>query len=350
MTLLGIETSCDETAAAVWSNGRLLANKIASQEVHGQYGGVVPELASRAHVRLMLPIVTAALAEAGVSKGELEGIAVTYGPGLAGSLMVGLNFAKALALALDVPYVGINHMEGHLFSNSVLQKGPAPPFLCLIVSGGHTWLVLVRAWGEYEIVGKTRDDAVGEAFDKVAKMLDLPYPGGPEIDKLARQGDPEAFAFPKARFKDESLDFSYSGLKTAVLYQLHELGEKERTRRKADIAASFQKAAIDVLVENTLAAVQKYPVEEVALAGGVACNAYLRARMTEVCHKFGLQLHIPPPELCTDNAAMIVRAGAWYLERGVHSDFELSPVPSLGLAQRRQPVPSDRPTNLLEKP
>ncbi|MFQ5676163.1 MAG: tRNA (adenosine(37)-N6)-threonylcarbamoyltransferase complex transferase subunit TsaD, partial [bacterium] len=215
MTLLGIETSCDETAAAVWRDDHLASNVIASQDVHQEYGGVVPELASRAHVKLILPIVDKALREAEVDKSSLDGIAVTFGPGLAGALLVGLNFAKAVALALDIPFVGINHIEGHIFSNSVLADGPRPPFVALIISGGHTQLVLVHEWGKYEILGKTRDDAVGEAFDKVAKMLELSYPGGPAIDVLAKSGNPDYVKFPKGKLKNSELDFSYSGLKTA---------------------------------------------------------------------------------------------------------------------------------------
>ena len=329
MIILGIETSCDETAAAVWTHDRLAANKIASQEVHAKFGGVVPELAARAHVQLIAPIVESALLEANINKRELEGIAVTYGPGLAGSLLVGLNFAKAMALALKIPLVGINHMEGHLFSNSVLESGPQPPFLCLIISGGHTQLILIRNWGDYQILGRTRDDAAGEAFDKVAKMLDLPYPGGPAIDNLAREGDASYLKLPKAKFKDGDFDFSYSGLKTAVLYQLQSLDGAERARRKADIAASFQYAAVEVLIENSLRALAKNNLNQLALAGGVACNSYLRKRLQEECGKTGIELFIPPPILCTDNGAMIARAGKFYLENSQTSDFSLSPKPSL---------------------
>jgi len=331
MKILGIETSCDETGAAVWIDDRLASNKIASQEVHTKFGGVVPELASRAHVQLILPIVKSALSDAGIDKRDIDGIAVTYGPGLAGALLVGLNFAKAMALALKIPYFGVNHMEGHLFSNSVLETGPQPPFICLIVSGGHTQLVLVRNWGEYQILGKTRDDAAGEAFDKVAKMLDLPYPGGPAIDKLASGGDLTYLHLPKGRFKDHALDFSYSGLKTAVLYHLQSITAAERERHKADIAASFQAAAIDVLIEHSLQALGENGLQQLALAGGVACNSYLRKRLAEEKSRRGLELFIPPPILCTDNGAMIARAGKFYLEIGQRSDFSLSPKPSLAL-------------------
>ncbi|TDI93393.1 MAG: tRNA (adenosine(37)-N6)-threonylcarbamoyltransferase complex transferase subunit TsaD [Caldithrix sp.] len=331
MKLLGIETSCDETAAAVWLEDRLTSNIVASQEVHQKYGGVVPELASRAHVQLILPTVQKALKEAEIEKEHLDGIAVTFGPGLAGSLLVGLNFAKAMALALDIPIIGVNHIEGHIFSNSVLGEGPPPPFIALIISGGHTQLVLVHEWGKYEILGKTRDDAVGEAFDKAAKMLELSYPGGPAVDKLAATGDPEYLDFPKGRIKDSELDFSYSGLKTAVLYHLQSLSPEERERSKADVAASFQKAAIEILIENSLKALEKYQIDQLALAGGVACNSLLRNRLKEESEKHGFKLFTPPLNLCTDNAAMIVRAGRFYLERGERSEFSLSPVPSLRL-------------------
>lgn len=331
MRLLGIETSCDETAAAVWLDDRLGSNIIASQEVHHQFGGVVPELASRAHVQLILPIVRRAFKEARIEKENIEGIAVTYGPGLAGSLLVGLNFAKAMAFALRIPFIGVNHIEGHIFSNSVLQEGPKLPFISLIISGGHTQLVLVHDWGDYEILGKTRDDAVGEAFDKAAKMLALPYPGGPVIDKLAKNGDPDYLKFPQGKVKGNELDFSYSGLKTAVLYHLQSLSSDDREHHKADVAASFQKAAIEVLIENSLKALQKYQIDQIALAGGVACNSFLRERLKKESEKHNFKLFVPPLNLCTDNAAMIVRAGKFYLESGQQSDFGLSPMPSLGL-------------------
>ncbi|NIR46924.1 tRNA (adenosine(37)-N6)-threonylcarbamoyltransferase complex transferase subunit TsaD [candidate division KSB1 bacterium] len=331
MNILGIETSCDETAAAVWLTDHLASNKIASQEVHANFGGVVPELASRAHVKLILPIIQSALSEANINKQDLDGIAVTYGPGLAGSLLVGLNVAKSMALALKVPYIGINHMEGHLFSNSVLEKGPEPPFISLTISGGHTQLVYVKGWGDYKILGKTRDDAAGEAFDKVAKMLELSYPGGPAIDKLAKDGDPEYISLPKAKFKDNSLDFSYSGLKTAVLYHLQNLDSQERHRHKADIAASFQKAAIEVLIENSLKALEEHEIDELALAGGVACNSYLRKHLHQESNRRRFKLYVPPVNLCTDNGAMIARAGYFYLEKGERSEYTLSPKPSLSL-------------------
>lgn len=331
MTILGIETSCDETAAAVIADGRLCSNKIASQEVHRSFGGVVPELASRAHIQLIVPIVVSALEEAAITKAQIDGIAVTYGPGLAGSLLVGLNFAKAASLALGVPFIGINHLEGHLFSNSVLEEGPEPPFIALIVSGGHTLLILITEWGDYEMLGKTRDDAAGEAFDKVAKMLDLPYPGGPAIEKLAKEGDPHYLSFPKAKLQSNDLDFSYSGLKTAVLYHLKALTPSQRQKSKADVAASFQIAAVDVLVTNSIKALGKYKIKRLALSGGVACNTLLRQQLNAECQKHGFELFFPPVELCTDNGAMIARAGQFYLNQGHRAPFGLRPAPSLGL-------------------
>ncbi|MFQ5601742.1 MAG: tRNA (adenosine(37)-N6)-threonylcarbamoyltransferase complex transferase subunit TsaD [bacterium] len=331
MKILGIETSCDETAAAVWLDDHLGSNQIGSQAVHTSFGGVVPELASRAHVQLILPMTKSALKEAGITKNQLDGLAVTYGPGLAGSLLVGLNFAKAMACALELPFIGINHLEGHLFSNSIFEPGPTPPFLTLIISGGHTQLVHVEKWGKYQILGKTRDDAAGEAFDKVAKMLELPYPGGPAIQDLAQSGDSDYLNFPKAKIKGRLLDFSYSGLKTAVLYHLQSLPPADRVKHRADIAASFQKAAVEVLVEKSIIALKQTQLQQLALAGGVACNAYLRERLQRECEKHKFKLFYPPPVFCTDNGAMIARAGKFYLEKGQTSEFDLSPRPSLSL-------------------
>jgi N6-L-threonylcarbamoyladenine synthase len=337
MTILGIETSCDETAAAVWQDGRLKSNIVASQAVHIEFGGVVPELASRAHMQTILPVIRSALNEAGVTKRDLDAVAVTYGPGLMGSLVVGVNVAKSMAMALGIPWIGINHLEGHLFSTSVEADGPQPPFLALIISGGHTLLVHVHEWGDYTLLGQTRDDAVGETFDKVAKMLDLPYPGGPEIDRLASKGDPGKIDFPQARFKDSSeYAFSYSGLKTAVLYHLHQLPPEERRAQRADIAASFQRAAIESLLYTTLRALEDTGLSELVLAGGVARNRYLRTRLQELAQENGITYHIPSPILCTDNAAMIARAAAFRLERGEHSGHDLSPDPSLDLKCRKR--------------
>lgn len=332
MTILGIETSCDETAAAVWQDDRLRSNIVASQSEHVRFGGVVPELASRAHMRIIIPVIEAALAEAKLERTDLQAVAATYGPGLIGSLLVGVNVAKAIALGLGIPWIGINHLEGHLFSTNVEEEGPTPPFLGLIISGGHTLLVHVRAWGDYKVVGNTRDDAVGEAFDKVAKMLELPYPGGPEIDRLAAEGDAYRIDLPQARFKNGAeYSFSYSGLKTAVLYYLQQLPEEERKAQRADIAASFQRAAIESLVSTTLQALEDFGLDVLALAGGVARNRYLRHRLQQISRRRRLEVHIPSPILCTDNAAMIARAAAFHLQRGERSGFDLSPQPSLGL-------------------
>ncbi|MGH7495060.1 MAG: tRNA (adenosine(37)-N6)-threonylcarbamoyltransferase complex transferase subunit TsaD [bacterium] len=351
MPLLAIETSCDETCAAIMAGGRLLANVIASQEIHQQYGGVVPELASRAHLRHISGVVRTALARAQVQSKDLQALAVTYGPGLIGSLLVGVSFAKGMALDLKLPLLGINHLEGHLFSNNVDPGGPQPPFLVLIISGGHSILALVKAWGDYEILGETQDDAAGEAFDKVARLLGLPYPGGPQIEKLAQSGRAEAISFPIARLKGAPFDFSFSGLKTAVLYHLRDHGalsgsggqsvveSPELARLKADVAASFQKALIAAMVETTARAHERWPVAAVAMAGGVACNEPLRAALGELGKQRAFKLFYPRPIYCTDNAAMIAAAAEFYFKRDRGSkrlfseeDLRISPQPSLRLA------------------
>jgi N6-L-threonylcarbamoyladenine synthase len=317
MTILAIETSCDETAAAVWRRGSLMSNVVASQSVHMKFGGVVPELASRAHMQIIVPVISSALSDAETTKQELDAIAVTYGPGLMGSLLVGVTVAKSMAMALQVPWIGINHLEGHLFSNCVESEGPKPPFLALIISGGHTLLVSVPEWGGYTLLGQTRDDAVGETFDKVAKMLGLPYPGGPEIERLASTGDPERMDFPIARFKaQDDYAFSYSGLKTAILYYLHQLSPQEREAQQADVAASFQRAAIESLLDTTLRALHDTRCSTLVLAGGVARNGYLRRRLDELASQNGFEHWVPSPILCTDNAAMIARAAEFHLDRG----------------------------------
>ncbi len=344
MPLLAIETSCDETCAAVMSGeARLLSNVVASQEIHEQYGGVVPELASRMHLQHIAGVVRKALERAEVAPSQLEAIAVTHGPGLIGSLLVGLSFAKGLALDLDVPLLGINHLEGHLFSNNISPEGPEPPFLALIVSGGHSILAHVEDWARYRILGETQDDAAGEAFDKVARILGLPYPGGPQIEKLATTGNPLAFAFPVARLKGAPFDFSFSGLKTAVLYQARKLlgnepassNEPARLQQiKADIAASFQHALIAAILETTARAHEQFPAAAVALAGGVACNKTLRQALLNLGTTRGFQVFYPPPIYCTDNAAMIARAATIRLahmrERSTHT-LQLAPVPGLKL-------------------
>ena len=355
MLVLGIETSCDETSAAVLYDGRLLSNVISSQLIHEKYGGVVPELASRAHQKLIVPVVDEALQSAGVEKPRLDGVAVTYGPGLVGSLLVGLSFGKALAFGLGIPFVGVNHMEAHIFSNflpdgSALHKDggasiqpgeqrvPAFPFVCLIVSGGHTQLVLVKRPFEYVLLGETKDDAAGEAFDKVAKMFGIGYPGGPLIDKYAKQGDSEYVKFPRPYLEEGSLEFSFSGLKTSVLYYLknRELYPVSRSQMLnhqllSDLCASFQAAVVDVLVEKTLVAAERHTVQEVAVAGGVAANSELRARLKAECDRRGFRLHIPRADFCTDNGAMIAMVGWMKLREGTVSPYELNAVANLDL-------------------
>ena len=339
MLILGIETSCDETSAAVLDDGVVKSNVISSQLVHSKYGGVVPELASRAHQRLIIPVVEEALNKAGATKNELEGIAATHGPGLAGALLVGLNFAKALAYGLKIPFVGVNHMEGHLYSNFLLTEPPTYPFLSLIVSGGHTMLVHVAAPFRHMLLGQTRDDASGEAFDKVAKMLGLGYPGGPIIDKLAKNGNPSAIDFPRSYLEEGTYDFSFSGIKTSVLYYLKHKGLLERTNghtaieegHLADICASFQMAVVDVLVKKTLKAAAQMRVKDVTLAGGVSANSLLRASMKKECDQRGLRLFYPPIEYCMDNAAMIGYVGWMRLAAGQTSELTLSATANLSL-------------------
>ena len=330
MKILGFETSCDETAAAVFHSPKLLSNVISSQTVHQQYGGVVPELASREHIRLIVPIIKEALSEAKLTLNDLDGIAVTSGPGLAGALLVGLNIAKALAYALEIPFVGVNHIEGHIFAIQ-LTTNIEPPFVSLVISGGHTQLVLVEDFGKYQILGKTYDDAAGEAFDKVAKMLELGYPGGPIIDKLAKNGDEKFVNFPRALLKNKNYDFSFSGLKTSVLYYLKNLTEKERKIHTADIVASFQAALTEVLIKKTIAAAKGKKVKNVVLAGGVARNSYLRESFQQPAKKENLNVFVPDPILCTDNAAMIALVGYRKLQQGIQSDFALAPQVGLKL-------------------
>ncbi len=340
MTVLGIETSCDETSAAVVRDGAVLANVISSQLVHRKYGGVVPELASRAHQRLIIEVVDEALAAAGVAMRDLGGVAATRGPGLVGALLVGLNFGKALAYALKLPFIGVNHMEGHLCSNFLAPESPAYPFVSLIVSGGHTMLVYVDAPFRYRLLGQTRDDAAGEAFDKVAKMLGLGYPGGPVIDRLAAKGNPTAMHFPRSYLEPGSYDFSYSGIKTAVLYYLRHQGilAPRRSPRPidqqqlADICASFQAAVVDVLVAKTLAAAEAFSVRDITLAGGVSANSSLRARMREEAKKRDLRLFFPRLEYCMDNGAMIAYVGWLKLRQGLTSPLELAASANLELA------------------
>jgi N6-L-threonylcarbamoyladenine synthase len=339
MNVLGIETSCDETAASVVGDGLVKSNIISSQLVHSKYGGVVPELASRAHIRLIMEIVDEALVHAGTSKQELDGIAVTQGPGLVGALLVGLNFAKAMAYGLKIPFAGVNHMEGHLYSNFLSEHKPSYPFLSLIVSGGHSMVVHVTSPSRHRLLGQTRDDAAGEAFDKVAKMLGLGYPGGPLIDRLAVNGNPEAITFPRSYLEEGTFDFSFSGIKTSVLYYLkrHGLLDSEMSKSSAegqhlaDICASFQTAIVDVLVAKTMAAAAQCDVRDITLAGGVSANSLLRRKMREEVDKKNYRLFYPPLEYCMDNAAMIAYVGWMKLTDGIKSDFELRAVANLQL-------------------
>lgn len=337
MIVLGIETSCDETSAALYSEQGLLAHAVHYQAVHEEYGGVVPEFASRAHMRTLIPTIRYVIRRAGLSFRDLGAVAVTYGPGLVGSLIVGLNVAKGLAVALRLPLVGINHIEGHIFANFLEEPFPELPGVCLVVSGGHTQLVLVRRLGDYRVLGRTRDDAAGEAFDKVARILGLGYPGGPAIEAAAAAGQENAVSFPRG-LMENSYDFSFSGLKTAVLYYHRALSPQEREKRLADVAASFQKAVVDVLVAKALRACQEFGVRSLSVVGGVARNRRLRRALEELAAETGIPVFVPKPEFCTDNAAMIARAGFFHLLHGVRSDLRLAPAPSLNLDSRYLPT------------
>ena len=325
MLVLGVETSCDDTAAAVLADGRkVLANVVSSQdEIHSPFGGVVPELASRQHVRHILPIIDGALEQAGVGLRELDGIAVTRGPGLVGSLLVGLSVIKGISYRWTIPYVGVNHLEAHLLAIFLDREVPFP-YLSLLASGGHTLLYLVRDFGAYQYLGGTRDDAAGEAYDKVAKMMGLGYPGGRVIDQLSECGNPRAIAFPRARLKKGSYEFSFSGLKTAVWHYLKEREKDAWENQKADLAASFQEAVVDMLIAPTLRAARELGVKRIVLAGGVAANSRLRQRMTETTRAERMEVHFPPPSLCTDNGAMIALTGYHWLKRGRRDDFSLN--------------------------
>lgn len=334
--ILAVESSCDETAAAVVKNGRtVLSNVISSQiALHTLYGGVVPEIASRKHIEKINQVIEEALKEAEVTLADVDAVGVTYGPGLVGALLVGVAEAKAIAYAAKKPLIGVHHIEGHVSANYIENQDLEPPFLCLIVSGGHTHLVLVKEYGVYEIIGRTHDDAAGEAYDKVARAIGLGYPGGPKIDKLAKEGNPHAIAFPRAHIEGAPFDFSFSGLKSAVLNYLNSCEMKGEEIHRADVAASFQQAVVDVLTERAVAAAKEYHMERVALAGGVASNSALREAMEAACKKNGLKFYRPSPIFCTDNAAMIGAAAYYEFKKGVRSGLDLNAVPNLKIGER----------------
>ena len=338
--ILGIESSCDETAAAVTRNGReVLSNVISSQiELHKLYGGVVPEIASRKHIEKINQVIEEALSKADVTLGDLDGIAVTYGPGLVGALLVGVAEAKAISYAANKPLIGVHHIEGHISANYIENQDLKPPFMCLVVSGGHTHLVLVRDYGRYEIIGRTRDDAAGEAFDKVARAIGLGYPGGPKIDKLAREGNKDAVIFPRAHIEGAPYDFSFSGLKSAVLNYLNSCQMKGIGINRADIAASFQNAVVDVLVQRAVAAAKEYRMDCLALAGGVASNQAVREAMSKACMENDIKLYHPSPIYCTDNGAMISTAGYYEYLNGTRHGLDLNAVPNLKIGQRQDGI------------
>lgn len=335
VTILAVETSCDETAAAVVVNGReVLSNVIASQiDLHTLYGGVVPEIASRKHIEKINQVMGEALRAAGKNLSDMDAIAVTYGPGLVGALLVGVSAAKAVSFASGIPLIGVHHIEGHISANYIEHKDLEPPFVCLVVSGGHSHLVVVEDYGEYRILGRTRDDAAGEAFDKVARAIGLGYPGGPKIDRVAREGNPQAIAFPRAKVGDSDYDFSFSGLKSAVLNYLNSCEMKGEKICQADVAASFQKAVVDVLVEHSMHAVSECGMKKFAIAGGVASNTALRGALQEACDRQGVAFYHPSPVLCTDNAAMIGAAGYYEYRKGVRHGYDLNAVPGLKLGE-----------------
>ena len=334
--ILAIETSCDETAAAVVKNGReVLSNTIYTQiKLHTLFGGVVPEIASRKHIEKINQVVEAALKEADVTLDDIDAIGVTYGPGLVGALLVGVAEAKAIAYAKKKPLVGVHHIEGHVSANYIEHPDLEPPFLCEIISGGHTHLVIVKDYGSFEILGRTRDDAAGEAFDKVARAIGLGYPGGPKIDKLAKEGNPHAIDFPRAHMEDAPYDFSFSGVKSAVLNHLNKCRMIGEPIVEADIAASFQQAVVDVLVDNAIRAAKDYHMDRLAIAGGVASNGALRAAMEAACEKEGIRFYRPSPIFCTDNAAMIGVAAYYEYQKGTRHGWDLNAVPNLKLGER----------------
>lgn len=328
---IGIETSCDDSCVAILKNERdLIVNLISSQiDIHTLFGGVVPEIASRKHLEAINPLIEKALDEAKLGYDDIDLISVTKGPGLMGSLLVGISAGKALSLATNKPIIGANHMEGHICANYLAHKDLKPPFVTLVVSGGHTYLVKVKSYTDYEVVGKTRDDAAGESYDKVARKMGLGYPGGPKIDKLAKDGDPKAIDFPRVMLEKDSYDFSFSGLKTAVINYMHQAEQKGEDLNKADVAASFQDAVVDVLVEKTMRLIDETGFDKLALSGGVAANSRLRSRLEEASKQKEIEFYYPPIELCTDNAAMIAMTGYLHYQAGEESDKFMKVYPNL---------------------
>jgi N6-L-threonylcarbamoyladenine synthase len=336
LKILAIESSCDETSAAIVVNGRqVLSNIISSQiDIHTKFGGVVPEVASRKHIEVISKVVEEALDKANVTFEDLDAIGVTYGPGLVGALLVGLQYAKSLAYALDKPLIGVNHIEGHICANFIEHQELKPPFVCLVVSGGHTFVVYMKDFGDFEVIGKTRDDAAGEAYDKVARAIGLGYPGGPKIDKISKEGNEDAIKFPRANFHDDSLDFSFSGLKSAVLNYLNKMEMTKQEINRADVAASFQKALVSVLVDNAIKTCKMRNVSKIAVAGGVASNSKLRETLIEEGRKNGIEVLFPSPILCTDNAAMIGSAAYFEFLKGNTTNLSLNAIPNLKLGER----------------
>ena len=333
VTILAIESSCDETAAAVVRNGReVLSNVIYSQiDLHTVYGGVVPEIASRKHIEKINQVVKKALDDAGQTLDDVDAVAVTYGPGLVGALLVGVSFAKAIAFAKNKPLIGVHHIKGHVCANFIAYPELEPPFLCLVASGGHTHLVMVRNYLDYEIIGRTRDDAAGEAYDKIARAIGLGYPGGPKVEKAAHRGNPDAFEFPRAKIDESRYDFSFSGLKSAVLNTINGAKMKGEVLNPDDIAASFQASVIDSMRERVLMAADEFGAKSFAMAGGVASNQTIRKALEEACTGAGISFHCPPPILCTDNAAMIGAAGYYEYINGRFDGLDLNAVPGLKL-------------------
>ena len=334
--ILAIESSCDETSAAVVQDGKIvLSNVISSQiDTHKKFGGVVPEVASRMHIEVVNEVVKEALEEAKVTLDEIDAIGVTYGPGLVGALLVGLQYAKGLAYATKKPLVGVNHIEGHICANYIQHKELKPPFVSLVVSGGHTFIVHVKNYGEYEVLGETRDDAAGEAFDKVARAVGLGYPGGPKIDKLSKEGNENAIEFPRAKFHDDTLDFSFSGVKSAVLNYINKCKMQNVEINRADVVASFQKAVVEVLKDNVFFTCEKKNLDKIAIAGGVASNSALRNALIKEGEKRNIKILFPEPVLCTDNAAMIGSAAYFEFMNGNVSELDLNAKPNLKLGER----------------